>query len=537
MVDGPRYGAARAPTSSSPRAPVTFAPGVTTQTVTIQIVGDTVFESDETFTVTLSNPVGPASIGDGLGVVTIVDNDPPPPATVTVTATNGGEGGSPVVVTFTRNGVTTSALTINVAKSGTSASGDVGTPTVSGGTFGGSTVTFAAGSSTVTLTYAVVDDNIVEGSETLIYTVNSGTGYVLGSPASATATIADNDAALPAVSVAVSNGAEGGANVVVTFTRTGSTTSSLVVTVARTGTSLAGDVTGPTVSGGSFNGTTTVTFAAGSSTVTLTYGVVDDSSSKVRETLIFTVQSGTGYTVGSPSSGTGHDCRQRRAPSSFGRGVERRRGWRQRGRDVHPYRFDDVEPGGHGGAHGDVARRRRDRSDACRVVRSTGRRTVTFAAGSSTVTLTYGVVDDTLVEGAETLIFTVQSGTGYTVGSPSSGTGTIADNDVAPVVPTLTISDMTVTEGNNGGAAVTATLTVTRTGDLSGTSTVNWTTSAISAVAGSDFTAAVRHADVHGRSGDEDDHDQRRRRQEGRADRDVRRRVDRPEWRQCHVRR
>ena len=193
---------------------------------------------------------------------------------------------------------------------------------------------------------------------------------MLGSPASATATITDNDSALPAVSVAVSNGAEGGASPVVTFTRTGSTASSLAVTVARTGTSVAADVTGPTVAGGSFNGTTTVTFAAGSSTVTLTYGVVDDS----------------------------------------------------------------------------------------------------------------------LVEGAETLIFTVQSGSGYTVGSPSSATSTITDNDVAP---TLAITDVTVTEGNNGGAGRH------RDADRDAhrrlcraTSTVNWTTLAGTAVAGSDFTAA-----------------------------------------------
>jgi hypothetical protein len=88
------------------------------------------------------------------------------------------------------------------------------------------------------------------------------------------------------------------------------------------------------------------------------------------------------------------------------------------------------------------------------------------------------------------LIFTVQSGTGYTVGSPSSGTGTIADNDSAPALPTVTINDGTVTEGNNGGPTVTVTLTVTRSGDLSGTSTINWTTTPGQAVAGSDFVAA-----------------------------------------------
>ena len=48
----------------------------------------------------------------------------------------------------------------------------------------------------------------------------------------------------------------------------------------------------------------------------------------------------------------------------------------------------------------------------------------------------------------------------------------------------------TVTETDNGRPTVYATLTVTRTGDTTGTSTVNWATVAGSANAGSDFTAA-----------------------------------------------
>ena len=56
---------------------ITFAPGVTTQTVHVGILGDTVVQPNETFSVTLSGPSG-LVIADGTAIVTIIDDDPPP---------------------------------------------------------------------------------------------------------------------------------------------------------------------------------------------------------------------------------------------------------------------------------------------------------------------------------------------------------------------------------------------------------------------------------------------------------------------------
>jgi hypothetical protein len=52
-----------------------FAPGTTQTMVSIQVIGDTVFESGERFFLDLSAPVG-ASIADGRGIVTIKNDDP-----------------------------------------------------------------------------------------------------------------------------------------------------------------------------------------------------------------------------------------------------------------------------------------------------------------------------------------------------------------------------------------------------------------------------------------------------------------------------
>jgi Tol biopolymer transport system component len=62
---------------------ITFAPGQTTQTVTVLVNGDTTVEPDETFTVNLDSPLGKVTIADPQGVGTIRNDDqpatPPPP--------------------------------------------------------------------------------------------------------------------------------------------------------------------------------------------------------------------------------------------------------------------------------------------------------------------------------------------------------------------------------------------------------------------------------------------------------------------------
>ena len=56
---------------------LSFDRRIKSRTVTVQVAGDTVDELDETFQVVLSNPSG-ATIADGVGVGTILDDDSPP---------------------------------------------------------------------------------------------------------------------------------------------------------------------------------------------------------------------------------------------------------------------------------------------------------------------------------------------------------------------------------------------------------------------------------------------------------------------------
>ncbi|MFM6913162.1 MAG: hypothetical protein ACKPKW_29120, partial [Dolichospermum sp.] len=72
-------------------------------------------------------------------------------------------------------------------------------------------------------------------------------------------------------------------------------------------------------------------------------------------------------------------------------------------------------------------------------------KTVTFAAGSSTATVIVDPTADTTVESDETVILTLVSGTGYTIGTTSEVTGTITNDD--PFTGTPNADTLTGTNG------------------------------------------------------------------------------------------
>ena len=129
----------------------------------------------------------------------------------------------------------------------------------------------------------------------------------VGGVADPTVTPIQTAAVTPSVSVAVSPASteEGGANLVYTFTRTGSATASLSVDFSVGGTASFPADYSQTGAATFTPPTGTVTFAAGSDTATVTVTPLGDSEVESSEEVVFTVTSGSGYTVGSPSMATG----------------------------------------------------------------------------------------------------------------------------------------------------------------------------------------------------------------------------------------
>ncbi len=109
-----------------------------------------------------------------------------PAVTVAASDPDAGEAGpDPGSFTLSRTGSTGSALAVAVSVTGTASSADHGAITVP--------VTIPAGSSSVVVPVAPVDDAAPESAETVILTVVPGSGYAVGSPSSAAVTIADDD--------------------------------------------------------------------------------------------------------------------------------------------------------------------------------------------------------------------------------------------------------------------------------------------------------------------------------------------------------
>lgn len=106
--------------------------------------------------------------------------------------------------------------------------------------------------------------------------------------------------------------------------------------------------------------------------------------------------------------------------------------------------------------------------------------TLTFTIGETSKTISIVTADDAIYEGAEDLGITLSRPSGGASLADPNAVVTIADNEV---VPQLTISNATVTEGE---AAV---LTVTRSGALGSSVTVNYASTAGSAVAPGDYGA------------------------------------------------
>jgi Calx-beta domain/PKD domain len=96
--------------------------------------------------------------------------------------------------------------------------------------------------------------------------------------------------------------------------------------------------------------------------------------------------------------------------------------------------------------------------------------TLSFAAGETVKVIPFTVNDDSSVESSETFTVTLATPSGLQLGSNSTHTVTITDND-QPVI-TITANDAAASEAGDAGQ-----FTLTRTGDLTGTLTVNLTLS------------------------------------------------------------
>ena len=168
---------------------LTFAPGTTTQTITVPISDDLLAEGSEDYNVVLAMPTG-ATILNGTGVGTINDEAVGDAPTLTLTGDTSVAEGSAASYTLSVNQAPTTDLDITVALVNVDTmTGEVGPAT--------QTITIAAGTTSTDFTLNNLEDVYAEIDEDYQVSVTGATGgsyeVAPAAPAAVTTTIVDED--------------------------------------------------------------------------------------------------------------------------------------------------------------------------------------------------------------------------------------------------------------------------------------------------------------------------------------------------------
>lgn len=380
----------------------------------------------------------------------------------------GTEGGSVIAVEVVRTDSSAGAATVDFSTlSGTATAGSDFTVT-------NGTLAFAAGETNKTFLVALVNDFAGEDAETLTLTLSNPTGNTaLGTVRTATLTILD-DEPVPAISIndiSVPEGNAGGSFAI--FTVSLSTSSANPVSVAYTTSA------GSAAAGSDFSASSgTVTFAPGETEAPITVVVYGDTLQELNETFSVYLLNPTSATIAT-SLGVATILNDDGAPQlSIGNATitEGNTGSQQL---VFP-----VSLSASSGQTVQASYYTADHTANAGSDYQASSGTLSFSPGQTTQTVTITILGDLAFEPDETFFVYLTNVTGATI-AVGQGVGTIINDDAS--LPSLSINNLNVTEGNSGSsfAAFTVSLSATNAQTIS----VAYTSTNGTATAGSDYTA------------------------------------------------
>lgn len=447
---------------------LTFAPGTTQQLVSVQVNADTLHEPSETVNLVLSGATN-ATIGDPTGVGTLTNDDAAPVITIgDITSPEGSAGTRTLDFEVKLSAASQLATTIDFTTTD-------GTATASGAaSVGGSdyvatsgTVSIPGGATSALISVTVNGDTVDELDETFTVDLNNPTTSVLGD-AQGVGTIQndDIDPSISIDSVSVTEGNSGTVDAV--FTVSLSAPSALTVTVDHATADLT--ATSPL----DYTSTSgTVTFVPGATSMTITVPVSGDVVDEANEKFAVDLSGATNATV-AVTRGTGTIINDDSPlPGISINDVAVTEG--NSGSKVMTFTValsqtttatvtvDFTTMDGTAEAGSDYVAR-------------TG--TVTFAPGTLMQPVEITINADTLDEANETFLVLLSNAVNGSI-TDGEGQGTISDDDASP---SLSIDDVTISEGNTG--TTTATFTVTLSAASGRTVTVNHATVDGTATAG-----------------------------------------------------
>ncbi|WP_431302136.1 Calx-beta domain-containing protein [Sediminicoccus sp. BL-A-41-H5] len=442
---------------------VTFAPGETTQTIHAHINGDRLLEATESYRIRLSEPTN-ATIADGIGIVTIVNDDSAAPALPSLaiadaSITEGNAGTKVMNLTVTLSAAASGPVSVAYATANGTATAGSDYTAKSG------TLTFAAGETSKTIQVSITGDAAVEANEAFTVNLSNAMGATIAD-GSATATITNDDAS-PApgnARLAYKVSSDWGAG----------------FTAAMTVTAGAGGLNGWTAEFDAPFTITNIWNAVIVSHVGTRYVIRNqDYNGKVAaggETSFGFQASGgpSGSVSGLVLNGTATPSTPSLsiADASLAEGASGTSDMRftvtLSEASATPVTVNYATSDGTTTAGSDYTAKSGS---------------LTFAAGETSKTITVAVRGDTVVEPNETLNLTLSGAQGATI-RDGSAIGTIRNDDTAPGGPTLSVANASAAEGA-GSLVFTVTLSQASATPV----TVNFATANGSATAGSDYAA------------------------------------------------
>ena len=256
---------------------------MTSKTISIASIEDSLAEDNETFVVRLDNSsVSSVNITDN-ATVTIIDDEARPEVTLTPSASTVSEGAGTLTLTATQSQVSAANTVVSLSFSGNA--------TLSSDYSVSENITIAGGSLSGNVTLSLIDDNTTEASEAIVVdiaSVSGGNGASENGTQRASITLTDNDP-VPEVSLSVSPSSlieNGGECVTLTASLDRVASSATVVSLSfDNSTASSGDYT---------LSSSTLTIAAGSLSANATLTGVDDNVTEGTETIRVDISSVTG---------------------------------------------------------------------------------------------------------------------------------------------------------------------------------------------------------------------------------------------------
>ncbi|MBI1324361.1 S8 family serine peptidase, partial [bacterium] len=267
---------------------LTIPAGSTSGSIAVTVVGDTVYEANETFRLLLSSPVN-ATITDGEAVATILNDDSIPALSISDTRLlEGNSGSSNMVFKVSMTNPADTPVTFQYATSDITATAGIDYVSASG------MITIAAGATSATIAVPILGDTDYEADETVRVTLSNPSSNATIAAPFATGTIVNDDTppvpSMSIVSTSKSEGNSGSASMFFNVSLSGASASPITVNYATS--------SGTASSGSDFAATSgTLTIPAGATSGTIAVTIFGDNVYEADETLVVTLSSPVNATI------------------------------------------------------------------------------------------------------------------------------------------------------------------------------------------------------------------------------------------------